>query len=440
MFSEKIFRLFLLIISILVFVSMLSACTKDEVGIEGRWKGAIIINEEELNIYVDFKETEEGLEATIDIPQQNIENYALQNITYDHPEISFVLPSGTPGKFKGEKDGTEITGEYTQGQFNGEFYLNKTDEESSLVKEEEEIENENSKEIKLDVEEGIIYGTLTLPENNENNIPVVLIIAGSGPTDRNGNSAIAGNNNNLKMIAEQLATHNIASLRYDKRGIAKSANVDIAEKDLRFEDYINDAIGWLGLLKKDQRFSDVFILGHSQGSLVGMVAAQEEDIAGFISVAGPGQFIADTLREQLSTLPAELKEEAEEILASLENGKTVSEVDENLQSVFRPSVQPFLISYMKYDPVEEIKKLDIPILIVQGTTDLQVSVSDANNLKDAFPEAQLEIIEGMNHVLKEAPADPQKNTATYNDPELPLADGFTGVILDFIKHPSQPSA
>lgn len=149
-------------------------------------------------------------------------------------------------------------------------------DENSIIKDQEITYSKNSEDVKLVVEEGTIYGPLTLTENKDDLTPVVLIIEGSGPTDRNGNSPIAGDNNSLKMIADQLAVNGIASLRYDKRGIAGSAGVEINEKDLRFEDYINDVVAWLEILKQDQRFSDVFVLGHSQGSLLGMAAAQEE--------------------------------------------------------------------------------------------------------------------------------------------------------------------
>ncbi len=432
-YYQKYLLKILLLTSILLFMAILIGCEKDDISIVGVWQGAIVIDEQELDISVNFKESEDGLRATIDIPQQNIKNYALENLEYDHPNISFELPSTTTGKFIGEKDGSKITGEYTQGQFKGEFYLNEVDDANNIVEDQDKSDEGNSEEVSLDVEAGRIYGTLTLADNNDEKTPVVLIIAGSGPTDRNGNSTIAGENNSLKMIADFLADNGVASLRYDKRGIAESAAIKIDEKDLRFEDYINDAAGWLEILKQDQRFSNIYVLGHSQGSLVGMLAAQKVATDGFISVAGSGQSIANTLREQLANLPQELKEKAENILLSLEKGEIVSEVDQNLQGIFRPSVQPFLISYMKYDPALEISKLDVPVLIIQGTTDLQVSKKDAEKLKNAYPEARLEIIEGMNHILKEAPADPQENAATYSNPDLPLADEFKEVLISWLE-------
>ena len=133
---------------------------------------------------------------------------------------------------------------------------------------------------------GTLHGTLLAPESKKP-VPVVLIISGSGPTDRDGNSAILpGKNDSLKMLAEGLAAKGIASLRYDKRGIGESAGAMTAEKDLRFETYIDDAAAWAAKLKKDPRFSRVVIAGHSEGSLIGMVAAQKGAAAAYVSIAG----------------------------------------------------------------------------------------------------------------------------------------------------------
>jgi len=187
------------------------------------------------------------------------------------------------------------------------------------------------------------------------------------------------------------------------------------------------------MLQDDARFSDLYMIGHSQGSLIGMVAVRETNADGFISIAGPGQSIDLTLREQLAPLEGELKEEALAVLDSLKEGKTVQGVSLELQSLFRDPVQPFLISYIEYDPLKEIKKLAVPVLIIQGTTDLQVTTADARKLKEACEDAELQIIEGMNHVLKEAPADPNQNILTYSNPDLPLADGLLEGLIEFIK-------
>ena len=155
--------------------------------------------------------------------------------------------------------------------------------------------------IVLETPTGNIEGTLLLP--SKENIPLVLIIAGSGPTDRDGNSGSL-KNNSLKMLAQGLYDNNIASFRFDKRGIGASAGaIKGGEQELRFEDYINDVEQWVSLLKNDSRFSSIIILGHSEGSLIGMIAAQEALPEKFISLAGPGVSMQATLRRQLADQP-----------------------------------------------------------------------------------------------------------------------------------------
>lgn len=284
--------------------------------------------------------------------------------------------------------------------------------------------------ITLETETGKIEGSLLSPAVTDK-LPVVLIIAGSGPTDRNGNNPFMANNS-LKMVAEGLAGMGIASVRYDKRGIGESKNAGLQESDLRFEHYVEDAKAWTKLLKSDPRFSEVIILGHSEGSLIGMIAAQQVAVSKFISLAGSGVPAADILREQLKSQPPAILDQALPIIKKLENGEKQDSVPPMFFALFRPSVQPYMISWFKYDPQKEIARLNIPVLIIQGTTDIQVTVSDAEKLAKANTQAQIRIIEEMNHILKNADADRMKNLQTYGNPELPLKEGLMEVIGGFI--------
>lgn len=291
----------------------------------------------------------------------------------------------------------------------------------------------SEEDIQLNTVTGTIYGTVTLPKNNTE-VPVVLIIAGSGPTDRNCNSPIGPiKSDSYKMIAYELAQKGIASVRYDKRGIGESAKAMKSEEDLVFDDYINDAVNWVQMLYKDKRFSKVAILGHSEGALIGMVASEKIKVDAFISVAGSGYSMYDTLKRQLKTQPKNVYDECIRIMDELKKGNRVTDVSEDYYSLFRPSVQPYLISEFKYEPTVEIKKLNIPVLIIQGTTDLQVTVDDAKKLKASSHHAVLKIIDGMNHILKDAPIDQEKNLETYNNPKLPLSAKFKKTLINFIK-------
>lgn len=277
-------------------------------------------------------------------------------------------------------------------------------------------------------------GTLLVPKTKKV-IPVVLIIAGSGPTDRNGNSMAGISAQPYQLLAEGLAKNDIASLRYDKRGVGKSVIEGMKEDSLRFDDYINDAIAWVELLSKDKRFSKVVILGHSEGSLIGMVAAQSSKVHSYISLAGAGRRIDEVIVQQLKDQkqPENIIKEITDMFEVLKEGKKIENPNPMYFSLFRPSVQPYMISWLKYNPQAEIKKLTKPILIVQGNTDIQVAESESLLLKNANPKATYLLVEKMNHVLKSSTLDRTENIATYSKADLPLADGLVSGLVKFIK-------
>ncbi len=287
-----------------------------------------------------------------------------------------------------------------------------------------------TKDVSLKVDTITLHGTLTIPDKGTN-VPVALIIAGSGPTDRNGNNTQM-TNNCLKMLADSLASHGIASLRYDKRIFSVMNDPNFHEDSVKFDDFVTDAVAWLRYLKKNYKFTRYVVIGHSQGSLVAILAAQREPVDAVISIAGAGTPIGQVLKKQFATQPAFVKEKAIPIIDSLSRGYKVSNVPMILLSVFRPSVQPFLISWMRYDPAREIAKLNVPILIIQGNHDVQVDTTQAMILHKAAPKSKLVIISGMSHIMKNAPLERRANIKTYFDPDLPLNQELVKEIVSFI--------
>jgi pimeloyl-ACP methyl ester carboxylesterase len=282
--------------------------------------------------------------------------------------------------------------------------------------------------LKINIDQ--LYGTLTVPDD-VNKCPVALIIAGSGPTDRNGNNPMM-KNNSLKMLAEALAKNGIASLRFDKRGIGESKASAVTESSLVFENYTEDAKSWINFLKQDKRFTQLTVIGHSEGSLIGMIAGAKANK--FISIAGAGESADKLLKSQISSKSNKQVEDMTfPIIDSLKAGNKVNKVDPLLNSLFRASIQPYLISWFKYDPQIEIKKLTVPVLIIQGNNDLQVSVKDAENLSQANKNAELVIIDKMNHVLKIIDGDIQANMTSYNNETLPVSETMINKIVSFIK-------
>lgn len=284
----------------------------------------------------------------------------------------------------------------------------------------------------LDTGTGELFGSLLLPKS-DTPVPVVLIISGSGPTDRDGNNPDGGRNDSLKRLAWVLAKHNIASVRYDKRGVAASLAATPDERNLTLPAYVSDAEAWGRKLKADPRFGQLILLGHSEGALVASLAAPKVDAAAVISLSGSARPVDQVLRQQLSNrLPPPLMLRSNQLLDSLKAGKTDDNVPPPLQVIFRPSVQPYLISLFREDPAAAFARLKMPALIIQGSHDIQVGVEDARLLKAAKPDAELVVIEGMNHVLRIVPNDMKRQLASYKDPNLPLAAELGTQILGFI--------
>ncbi len=276
----------------------------------------------------------------------------------------------------------------------------------------------------------ITEGTLLLPRE-DNARSLVIFIQGSGPTDRDGNQPMM-KNDGIKKIAQQLAENEIASFRFDKR-IFKMNELNIKEEELRFDDFVKDVDLIMEHFKKTDEFDNLILAGHSEGSLIGMLAAKDKADA-FISLAGAGQPIDSIIVEQIEKMAPPLAENARNAFDEIrKNGKT-SNYSPMLESMFRPSVQPYMHSWMQYDPSEEISQLDIPILIINGTADIQVEVKEAEMLKNANEEAKLVILEDMNHIFRKIESDDKLvNTKSYNEPNLPLHPELVPIMTEFIK-------
>lgn len=273
-----------------------------------------------------------------------------------------------------------------------------------------------------------VEGTLLAPR--QETVPLAIIINGSGPIDRNGNEMMT-KNNAAKKLAEALAKKGIATFRYDKRTL-KAQQLNIDEKDMRFDDFIDDAKAVIKRFSELPNYSSLYIIGHSQGSLVGMIAAQEK-ADGFISIAGAGQTIDNLIVEQIGRQMPGLEESARTAFNELRANGKVKDYNQGLASLFKKSIQPFMFSWMKYDPQQEIKKLEMPVLIINGDNDLQVNTNEVEKLKAAKPDAKLVIIENMNHIYRIIDKnDDIANQKSYNEPQRPISNEMVEQISNFI--------
>lgn len=276
----------------------------------------------------------------------------------------------------------------------------------------------------------LIKGSLFTPANVSGKKVLVILIAGSGPTNRSGNQ-IGGINNSLKYLAQGLATKGHYVFSYDKRIIAQVIAGTVDEQSLRFEHFVTDAKDAVAHFRATELYDKIVIAGHSEGSLIGMMAANGSADA-FISLAGAGRTIDDIIVDQISEKVPALSAEVRAGLDKIKQNEEVDSTNPILSSLFRKSVQPYLRSWIALDPLQEIQKLEMPILILNGTKDMQVKTTEAELLKAARPDAQLHIITNMNHIFKEIEGDSAENLATYNDASLPVMPELIDTIDKFL--------
>lgn len=283
-------------------------------------------------------------------------------------------------------------------------------------------------ELKVNVTDSMfISGSLTYANNNI----LAIVLAGSGPTDRNCNSNMGAKTNAFLMLADSLKHNGISCFRYDKRGIGKSSKVK--EADIDFNVRMNDVSKIIDFFKDD--FKNIILIGHSEGALVGsIVSNRNSDVHSFINLAGPSIPIDSILLDQMAKFP-KLVDETKKHLSEIKSGDTLSEVNPMLAALFRPSVVNFLSTLLSYNPGEEISKVKIPVLILGGTCDAQVPEHHALKLYKLLkpnPKNTVKIIEGMGHVLKKNRLDCSDNMESYNDPDKPLSSELVTTITEFI--------
>lgn len=282
---------------------------------------------------------------------------------------------------------------------------------------------------------GPLQGTLLAAQPKA---PVVIIVPGSGPTDRDGNNSLGITASSYRLLAEALARKGIASLRIDKRGMFGSRRAVPDPNAVTIADYAADVRAWVAKARSETGADCIWIAGHSEGGLVALAAAADKDICGLVLIATPGRRTGDVLREQLRSNPANapILKQALAAISELELGRNVdiTRLDPALAPLFHPAVQGFLRDVMSYDPAALLAEVEKPVLIVQGTRDVQVSEADARLLKAANPRAEFVLLPDVNHVLKAVASDDRAaNLATYADPSLPVAGGVVDAIAAFIE-------
>lgn len=270
-----------------------------------------------------------------------------------------------------------------------------------------------------------IRGSLWRPADAAFPLPVVVLIAGSGPTDRDCNSA-------LGLRTDALARRGVASVRFDKRGVGASG-ANFAVDAVTLSDFVDDAATVLAQVRADRRFGAVTLVGHSEGGLIATMVASRARVDGLVLLATAGRSFRTLLREQMARqLDASQLVELDRVVAAVAGGRDPGAVPPPLDRLFPPGVRAFLRSILDVEPVPLLRAITAPTTVIQGETDAQVTVADARALAASRRGIRLTLLPETNHVFKREAAStlPQ---SSYLDPSLPLAPGFVDAVLEGVR-------
>jgi pimeloyl-ACP methyl ester carboxylesterase len=381
-----------------------------------------------------------GDKVTLDSPDQNAFGMPA-NLNISDGKVVISIGAAGP-RFEGElsANGQSLSGLFHQAGQSIPLVLSRGSKvPPAPITPSPDILDANERAVRIENDGLSLHGTLREPPGAAPG-PAVLIIAGSGPTDRNGNQPDGViTSATYRQLAVALDKSGIRTLRFDKRMIGMSTGPKpIAESDLRFSHYVNDAAAWARYLALQPGVTCVVILGHSEGALIASMSARKLRTCGVISAAGVGRPFGDLLRTQLANggiAPTALAQ-AQAVITELEAGRPVPGIPQ-ANTLFRPSVQPYLISQFSIFPAAELANVIVPVLILQGDNDIQVTEEDSRLLAKAKPDATHVVVAGMNHGLRISPRDREGNLATYGDPSLPLAPEGVDAIVWFVRNAKQ---
>ncbi|UGA43164.1 alpha/beta fold hydrolase [Bradyrhizobium quebecense] len=275
---------------------------------------------------------------------------------------------------------------------------------------------------------GAIDAVLTVPSDIAKP-PVALLIAGSGSTDHDGNGPQL-KPATLKKLSEQLVARGIATLRYDKRGAGEWKKEFGRPEDFRFKDYVGDATALIEYLRGSGKFAHVAVVGHSEGGLVAILAAQRVPIDRLVLLATAARKQGDLLKAQLEKqLPPDKFAPIGKAIDDIMAGQIVNPPPAGL--AIAPAMQPAIASAFTEDPIDPMKKITGLVLIVAGGRDHQLARLDFLALTTADFAAKSLWQPDMNHLLVDV-TDAADDMASYNEPERSLDPDLIDAVAGFI--------
>jgi len=388
----------------------------------------------------------------VDIPEQGMFSYPIDRYSIDAGRFSFVLDAmgadeglTFSGNFSSSfvpQGGTQkggIVGTVRGRTWNGSFYVQK----------EKAASPQGELYIDVPVDGGTLPATLTFPvrtravldANAPAGFPLVILVAGAGKTDRDGNNVdVPGKTDSLKQMAAMLRARNVGSLRYDRRGTGEAYKLEAPGHMTSFSRHILDLAAVIRAAEALPRRGRLIVAGMNEGAWMAMAALNivggESPVDGLVVLDASGQSPMETLRQSIESLDPESREKALEAAQKLIDTGTLIDVPEDLANFFSPNRKDWLATWLAFDPVDTLKKVETPVLFVYGERDMQVSREEFSKLAAAKPQAGIRIVPDMNYVLKEVHNE-DENYAAFTDPSFKLPALLADLLASYAK--AQPA-
>jgi len=390
----------------------------------GRWEGALELEGGD-RLHISVMLVPSG--ALLDIPGEQLFGYpsAQSSIDADRIYLAFVFGGGR-FVLEGALEPDGIRGSYSQGSAGGAMFLIKS-----------AIQPDPAATVTVCGFDGAeLVGTLLVPPGDAPR-PLVILHAGLGASDRNGNNYnMRGRHDALGQLASALLSRDVASLRYDKRGSGASTWLVPTERSLSFEAWVADLRAIADAMAADPRFSTVWILGLNDGALVAVAAANRGGAERGVMVACASSLSPrDAYAKAVADAPEALRAEGEAIMAALDSGGLVPSLSAYYVDAFRPSYQPYLVEAFRFDLKRELAAYGGDLLLVQGDMDMQATLADFITLGEAAPSARTIIVPRMNHVLKDVQPQVDDNFAAFSDPSYQVSTALADAIADWVSRP-----
>ncbi len=384
----------------ILFLAIISASAQD---ITGQWHG--VLKEIQLRLVLNISKTDTGYSSTMDSPDQGTKGIPVTTTSFEDSTLQIAV-THLGITFSGELTDNNIKGTFVQNGFRMPLELSREKIEKLAINRPQEPKMPYpyyTEEVTFNNEQANITlaGTLTLPKKEGKNHPVVILITGSGPQDRN--EELVGHKPFL-VIADHLTKKGIAVLRYDDRGFGQSTGDFETATSADFAFDVESAINYLKT-RKEIDSTKIGLIGHSEGGLIApMVASKSKDVNFIILLAGTGipgdQLLllqggliekamgrsqseieksmairkkviditvkSDDITTLRNDLNAYLKNESSALIPEGTNAEQFISAQVNFMAT------PWMVYFLRHDPAKVLEKVTCPILAVNGEKDLQV--------------------------------------------------------------------